>query len=48
MNLIKNEYKYNQYFKKCVDEYCDKNRCTLDDAFNDPHVKQMFWRFTEV
>lgn len=48
MDLMRNEYRYNLNFKKYVDEYCDKNMCTVDEAFNDQHVKQMFWKYTEV
>ncbi len=48
MNLIKNEYRYNSNFRKYVDEYCNKHECTVEEAFNDAHVKQMFWRYTEV
>lgn len=48
MDLIKNEYKYNSNFKKYVDDYCKKNRCEVEDAFNDRSVKKMFWRFTEL
>lgn len=48
MNLMRNEYKYNSSFRKYVDQYCDKNRCTVDDAFNNEDIKRMFWRFTEV
>lgn len=48
MNLMMNEYKYNSNFRKYVDEYCNKNKCSIEDALNDSHVKQMFWRYTEV
>lgn len=48
MNLLQNEYRYNKNFRKYVDEYCDKNGCTVDEAFNDTHIKQIFWRYTEV
>ncbi len=48
MDLIKNEYKYNSNFKKCVDEYCEKNECKIEDAFTNPYVKQMFLKYTEV
>lgn len=48
MNLIRNEYRYNSNFKKYVDEYCEKNGCTLEDAFNDEHIKRRFWMYTEV
>lgn len=46
--LIHNEYKYNQNFKKYVDEYCDKNGCTVNEAFKNEDIKRMFWRYTEV
>lgn len=48
MNLIENEYRYNSSFRKFVDEYCKKHKCTLEDAFLDKYVRQMFWRYTEL
>lgn len=48
MDLMENEYQYNSNFKKYVDEYCNKNRCTVDEAFDNETVKRMFWRYTEV
>ncbi|MBD5487302.1 MAG: hypothetical protein HDR13_00685 [Lachnospiraceae bacterium] len=48
MNLIQNEYRYNSNFKKYVDEYCAKNECTLEDAFQNEQVKRKFWMYTEV
>ena len=48
MNLIKNEYKFNKNFKQYVDEYCEKNGCTLEDAFNDENVRRKFYMYTEV
>lgn len=39
MNLMKNKYLYNSNFKKYVDEYCNKNAFTVDEAFNDQQVK---------
>lgn len=45
---MENEYQYNSNFKKYVDEYCNKNRCTVDEAFDNETVKRMFWRYTEV
>lgn len=47
-NLIKNEYNYNPYFRKVVDEYCRKEGCTLEDAFNNEYIKRRFWMSTEV
>lgn len=47
-SLIRNEYKYNSYFRKFVDEYCRKEKCTLEKAFNDEYVKRKFWMSTEV
>ena len=46
--LIKNEYKYNSNFRRFVDEYCETNRFTLEEAFNDDYVKRRFWLYTEV
>lgn len=48
MSLMRNEYVYNLSFKKYVDEYCDKNECTLEEAFNSEQVKRKFWMYTEV
>lgn len=48
MNLMMNEYRYNSNFRKCVDEYCDKNKCLVEDALNDSYIKQMFLKYTEV
>lgn len=48
MNMIKNEYKFNSDFREYVDEYCEKHECTLEDAFNDEDIKQIFWKYTEV
>lgn len=48
MNMIENEYRFNVNFRKFVDEYCDKNRITVEEAFNDAFVKHMFWRYTDV
>ena len=46
--LVRNEYKYNSNFRKYVDEYCYKNNCTIEDAFKDDYIKQMFLKFTDV
>ena len=48
MNLIKNEYKFNKIFKQYVDEYCERNGCTLEDAFKDEQIKRKFYMYTEV
>lgn len=48
MNLVENEYKYNAKFKKYVDEFCERNRCTLEDALKDEKVKQKFLIYTEL
>lgn len=48
MNMIINEYKYNSDFMEYVDKYCEKNNCSLEDAFNDDDIKQVFWKYTEV
>ena len=48
INLIKNEYRYNSNFRKYVDEYCNKNRCPVDEAFTNENVKRMFWRYADV
>lgn len=48
MNLMMNEYRYNANFRKYVDEYCNNNKCSVEEALNDSNVKQMFWRYTEV
>ncbi len=48
MSLIKNEYHYNSKFKKYVDEYCKKNKISVEEAFCKIHIKRMFWRYTDV
>lgn len=47
-NLMMNEYRHNTKFRKIVDEYCNKNECTLKDAFKDDQIKNKFWMYTEV
>ena len=46
--MIKNEYNYNTYFKRYVDEFCRVNNCTIEEALENEQVKRMFWRYTEV
>jgi hypothetical protein len=41
-NLMKNEYRYNSNFRKFVDEYCNNNRCTVDEAFCSEEIKKCF------
>lgn len=48
MDLMKNEYRYNLSFRKYVDEYCYKNGCSLEDAFDDENIKRKFYMYTEV
>lgn len=48
MNLMRNEYQYNSNFRKYVDEYCNRNKCTIEDAFNNEIIRRMFLRYTEV
>ena len=48
MSLIENEYRYNSYFRKYVDEYCEKNGCTLETAFKNDQIKRKFYLYTEV
>jgi len=40
-DLMKNEYQYK-------DEYCNRNDCTVYEAFNNDEIKRMFWRHTEI
>ena len=47
-NLMKNEYQHNSNFRKYVDEYCNRNRYTVDKAFDNDNIKRVFWRYTEV
>lgn len=47
-NLMRNEYQHNSNFGKYVYEYCNKNRCTVDEAFYNEEIKRMFWMYTEV
>lgn len=46
--MIMNEYQYNSNFREYVDKYCNKNQCTVDEAFDNETIKRMFWRYTEV
>ena len=48
INLMKNEYQYNSNFRKYVDEYCNRNQCSVEEAFNNENIKRMFWRYTEI
>lgn len=48
MDLMINEYKYNTNFQRYVDEFCERNNCTIDDVFENEQVKRMFWKYTEV
>lgn len=48
MRLMHNEYKFNGNFRRCVDEYCEKNKCTLEDAFDSDQVKKKFYMYIEV
>lgn len=43
MDLMKNEYRYNLSFRKYVDEYCYKNGCSLEDAFDDENIKKILY-----
>lgn len=47
-NLMRNEYVYNLNFKKYVDEYCKTHKCTIEEAFEHPNVRQIFLYFTDV
>lgn len=47
-SMLKNEYMFNKKFRKCVDEYCIKNGCTKEDAFNRREIKQKFWMYTDI
>ena len=48
MDLIRKEYSYNTYFRKYVDEFCRKYKCTLEDALKNEHIRQIFWRYTDL
>lgn len=48
MELILNEYRHNSKFRKYVNEYCKKNKCTIKDALKTEKVKQRFWLYTEL
>lgn len=47
-SMMKSEYKFNKNFRKYVDEYCEKNGCTKEDAFNKKDIRQMFWMHTDI
>lgn len=46
--MIRNEYRYNPYFRKFVDEYREKNACTVEEALNSDYIRKMYYRYTEV
>lgn len=48
MGLMINEYRYNSNFREYVDEYCDENNCSIEEAFNNIYVRQKFWMVTEL
>ena len=48
LNLIQNEYRYNTYFKRFVDEFCRTHDCTVEDALKDDQIRKKFWMYTEV
>lgn len=47
-SLMKNEYNYNFNFRKYVDEYCNTHKCTTEEAFNAPKIRQIFLYFTDL
>lgn len=47
-SMLKSEYMFNSNFRRYVDEYCRKNGCTKEDAFNKKEVRQTFWKHTDV
>lgn len=48
VSLIEKEYMHNEKFKKYVDGFCDKNGCEVYNALNDEHIRQIFWRYTDM
>ena len=46
--MIKNEYLHNSYFRNLVNEYCNKNRITLDEAFENEEIRKIFLRLSDV
>lgn len=48
MKNILNEYRFNRKFKEYVDEYCDANNVTVEDALNQEIIKNACLYYTEV
>ena len=46
--MMKDEYFNNSYFRNFVNEYCNKNRITIDEAFKEEEIKKLFMRLTDV
>ena len=46
--MIKNEYLHNSYFRNLVNEYCKKNRISIDEAFKEEEIKKLFLRLTDI
>ena len=46
--MMKNEYFHNSYFRNFVNEYCNKNRITIDEAFKEEEIKKLFLRLTDL
>lgn len=48
MKNILNEYRFNRKFREYVDEYCNENDISVEDALNQEKVKNIYRYYTEV
>ena len=48
IEMIYNDYMYNQRFREYVDKYCQKHGCTVDEALTHELVRQAWRHYTEV
>ncbi len=46
--MIENEYRHNKRFRVYVDEYCEENGLTLEQALKRDEVKRMFRYYTDL
>ena len=48
MRNLENEYLYNPDFREYVDKYCKRYNLTVDEAFRQEIVKQVYLYYAEV
>lgn len=46
--MLLNEYQHNSRFKDYVDKYCKYHQVSLDEAFKQELVRQVYLYYTEV